>query len=621
MKIVLLTRSHTTIYSLVLVISSLLVGCIRQTSEVVSQSNTKSDNPLLESKNSSSFNYFQWKKQSSQNEAVARVKISEPSAVNHASNAVSSESPGRVTLISESDISESEENRIDFPESFDKPVEEKVKSWRSKSLIQSAKSYPTRISESYYAKSNRVKNASNSLSQGISSRIQRISKTVASPLSRSESENQTASSKATPTDQFRSREVSHYFDHVNFEKARSDVSKLEEDLRDDRNPPEPNYNGLNSELRRLQVTTIMDRAQREFAKKNYEYAAFLAEQALESSYRGHIAFGPEEESPQKLLLRIKKEISSEQASNLQTVEHTKPQVQNNSGQAVQNFQFSPSTVHPLKRRSPVNQIKPGTQSRNSTSSNKELPLIVPRNMGTDQQKITIRSKTPTAKKKVNQRHGISLDVPSFEQKFEEEPKKSDVDKPVSKGEISVQQPEMKLEEIPVDPPAKIRLSNPEPDVQQNSKKTVEKSTSPGPQLMLPKLPSGSQDFTSETKQEQTTHQTSILNHSGQNNGTKSAPVKYQSKVHSKNLQDTQLLDNENNPVRKNNKPVQTASGLTLDEIEWELDEQPQPQLNVGWSGVSALLLIIGGAIILLLLTIIFILLRRGKSSADAPVSE
>lgn len=621
MKIGLLIRNLTTIYSLAVVLTCLMAGCIRQPTEVVSQSNTDTKNPLLSSKNSSSFNYFQWKKKLPVDEAVAKVKINGASPVNSQVDSEFIEKPGRVKLVGHSDESSDILSEPKSKQPQKKMAEEKVSSWRSKSLIDSAKKYPARISKAYQQRTDRIRNASHSITRGISSGIERISNKSATSSEMAEPEANLTDSKTAPMDQLRSSEVSHYFDQVADEKSRSGLSKEKEDFRQGGAGLSPISNGLSGELRRFQVTSIMSRAKREFEKKNYEYATFLAEQALELSYRGHIAFGPQEESPQKLLQRIKKHAPPREELSLQKVEHTKPRVQTNGGQIVQNFQFSPAPVHPLKKRTQSNRKKTETQLPETTSSSQELPLIVPRNMGTDQETIKIRKKKSPVQEPLNRSHGISLDSPVFEEKAEEAKKLSIPDQIVPEKQSSVPQLDMKLEAVSEEPPAKIQLGGPE-TIEQKSEKSVQKSTSPGPQLMLPKLPSRDQDLTSQTKQNQSSQQTTSLKHQGQNQGVQTAPVKFQSKIKPNQPQSQQPV-NDNRVVGEESSAADTATptGLTLDEIEWELDQKVQPQLSTGWSGLSTLLLIIGGAIILLLLTIIFILLRRGNTTTDASVSD
>lgn len=610
MKISLLTRNLTTVYTLLIALSCLTVGCIRKPAEVVSQSDKRSYDPLVSSKNSSSFNYFQSKKQSSSNEAVAKVKVNEPSSVDHRAHTHPEDQTGRVEIVADSTTSPRY-----VSESLKKPVRKPVENWRSKSLIESAKKYPSKVAESYHQKSDRIKLASSSITQGISSGIRRISGKVSDPLEQGESEKKKNTSNLVPSsrDQFRSGEVSRFFDQTTQKDdlASSQISQLENDLRQSLEHAKPTFEGVNDEMRRLQVSSILDRAKRELKQENYEYAAFLAEQALESSYQGHIAFGPEEESPQMLLQRIKKSVPANLVSEVQKIEHTNPRLQSNGSQKVKNFQFSPSPVHPFKRRSVMNPKQTRPQ-QSSTGEIQELPLIVPRFMGTDRQQPA----RPTFREPVPGPPGVSLDTPAFE------PYPTRMEIPAQENtrqqeSDSGSQPTLglELEEVPDEPPAKVRLSGPEP-IHQEQVHDIDDNTSksPGPQLMLPKLPTTvPQDLTSQSVGHNQTHQTTVLNHSEQTQGKQSVPVKFRSKMQ-ETSQDIQTPDMENHPIAEKSKSAPSESGLTLDEIEWELDEKKSPERESQWSGMSTLLLIVGGAIVLLLSSIIVILLRRSNPS-------
>ncbi len=129
--------------------------------------------------------------------------------------------------------------------------------------------------------------------------------------------------------------------------------------------------------------------------------------------------------------------------------------------------------------------------------------------------------------------------------------------------------------------------------------------------MLPKLPSVPQDLTSRAGQNQA-HQNTMLNQSGKQQKTQTAPVKFRSKNQEnvKNEQST-LADLNLAGEKENGRAIKST--LTLDEIEWDLEEKRHLQPKSNWWGMSTVLLVIGGVIILLLLTIIVILLRRKNS--------
>src|SRR5690606_38649672 len=94
--------------------------------------------------------------------------------------------------------------------------------------------------------------------------------------------------------------------------------------------------------------------------------------------------------------------------------------------------------------------------------------------------------------------------------------------------------------------------------------------------------------------------------------TSAAPVNFRSKIQG-SAQD-QSLENLQEQRSRGEQPVAQTS-LTLDEIEWDLEERKKPQDATGWWGIPTLLMIAGGAIILLLLSIIVILLKRGASAS------
>lgn len=613
-KIGLLTRSLTTVYALVIALCCLMVGCLRTPTEVVSQSEKSPHDPLISSKSNSSFNYFQSKKKSSDDEAVARVKVNEPSSVDHRTHTKPVDDTGRVEIIADTST------RPHYStEKIRKTVRHPSESWRSKSLIESAKKYPSKVSGSYYHRnSDRIKLATRygAVAQSGSSGIRRVSNLKFDSLDHDESTKKKVEAKIS-TDQLRSREMNRYFNQLAQGKVSSSrIKQLENELHQDLEHAKPTFEGISDEMRRMQVSSILERAKRELKRENYEYAAFLAEQALESSYQGHIAFGPEEESPQMLLQRIKKNMPANFDSEVQKIEHTNPQIQTNGGQRVQNFQFSPSPVHPLKRRSVINPKQMRPQTRPSTDSIQELPMIVPRNMGTDRPQTA----KPNVRQQVPASPGISLDSPAFEPypAFEQKPAEQleipFPEKTTQQETPSRSQPALglELEEVPDEPPAKVRLSGPEP-VHQNPVEDAADLSKPGPQLMLPKLPVVPQDLTSQSFGHNQSRQATILNSSEQNQSKQSVPVKFQSKK-TKTVQHVQAPGTENSSIAGESKSGLNESGLTLDEIEWELDEEKRPERESQWSGMSTLLLIVGGMIILLLSSIIVILLRRSNPS-------
>lgn len=617
MKSGLLKRNLTTVYALVMVLTCMAVGCLRQPGEVISQSSKESDRSLISSSNSSSFNFFQSKKKYSPDEPVAKVKVSGTSPILDRIR-FDADSPSR-TRVAVNRVTGPANTAEQLQKNARKIVDKRAASWRSKSLIAAAKKYPLQRAVTDSENSGRVKQASSTMPQGISSGIERVSNTDSAASQEQETEQKSSDSRPERSatdqlraDQIRTDKLSRTFDQATQRNMDSEISQLGKDLHQDLEQAKPAFEDLNHEMRRLQIHSIMERAKREAKRKNYEYAAFLAEQALESSYRGHIAFNPNEESPQMLLQQIKKAMPPREDSEVKPIEHTRPQVQTNGGQRVHNFQFTPSSVHPLKRRPVTKPKEVHLQPQYSTDSNQELPLIVPRNTGTERQTITIPQKRSTVPERRENPRGIKLDPPSFEQQPEEQSEFPVPEKTHPRNSSSVPNPGLKLEleEIPDEPPAKIRLSGPEA-VQQDSIKKIEKPSTPGPQLMLPSLPSVSQDHTSQTGQN---HQATVLNHSGRNQKTQTAPVKFRSKIQENRQNDRTPLVEQKLVGANGNRPL-AKSALTLDDIEWDLDEKRGSQLRGGWWGMSTLLLIIGGAIILLLLAIIVILLRRGNSSS------
>ncbi|MCA9014806.1 MAG: hypothetical protein KDA77_05685, partial [Planctomycetaceae bacterium] len=565
---------------------------------------------------------FESKKKVSANEPSATVKISGYYPNANQIDLGAEHEPPRVEMVEHT--GSREEN---LSEQLARPaqntVEAPLENWRSKSLVESAKKYPAKVAESYHRKIDQIKLASGTVNQEISKGVQRVSDAIsvadAKPVEPQSPDPEPLSEKS----QFRAGEVSRYFDQAAEQDVQSQLSQLGKDLKQDLEQTQPTFEDVNQEMRRLQIDTVMERAKRELNQKNFEYAEFLAEQALEASYRGHVAFGLDEQSPQMLLQQIKSLKTPSQNPDVRPVEHSQPQVQTNSGQKVQNFQFQPSRVHPLKRRAVEKPNSPGTQKtqpRPSTGSSGELPLIVPRNMGIEPQTTIVQPRQSDAWSKKTPSGGIALEPPAFEEKTEEPLEIPFPEKTVQPKASSVPGPSLGLEELPDEPPARIKLSGPEP-VQQKSVQAepvpvqtepVQKieqpaaPAAPGPQLMLPKLPSVPGDLTSQTGQTQS-QQATMLNHSGGKQGLQTAPVKFRSRLQEKR-ENGGVLDGENR-----NGPL-AESSLTLDEIEWDLDEKRRPQLRSGWTGMSTLLLIVGGVIILLLLMIIVILLRRGNPS-------
>ncbi|MCA9020315.1 MAG: hypothetical protein KDA74_09255, partial [Planctomycetaceae bacterium] len=94
--------------------------------------------------------------------------------------------------------------------------------------------------------------------------------------------------------------------------------------------------------------------------------------------------------------------------------------------------------------------------------------------------------------------------------------------------------------------------------------------------------------------------------------TGAAPVTFRPKMKGAPQEETL----EKLPQQRSNaaKPLAQTS-LTLDEIEWDLEEQKQTNRSGEWWGIPTLLMIAGGVIILLLLSIIAVLLKRGARTS------
>tara|TARA_R110002111_G_scaffold191869_1_gene258122 strand:- start:10871 stop:12676 length:1806 start_codon:yes stop_codon:yes gene_type:complete len=600
-KIGLLKQYRSTVYSLAVILACLTVGCLRQPGEVISQSGKNAESPLIASNNSSTFNFFESKKKSIPDQAVAKHKV-DASSPRVDPLGFEADPPARISIVGNL-VSRPVNSAEQIQKNARKIVDQRAENWRSKSLVDLAKKYPSNKAESSPRDSGYIQQASSSKTQDNSGGKDQTSQIVSTASDEYQTENKTPEPESAAINQYQADEVSRHDDPSAQQGVASQTAPSGNDLPQDLKRENPVLGEVNQEMRRFQINSIMKRAKREAEQKNYEYAAFLAEQALESSYRGHIAFSPEEESPQMLLRKIKSVMSPLEDSDVKPVEHTKPDVQTTGGQSVQNFQFTPSSVHPLKRRPAEKPKEIRPQPRPSTGANDELPMIVPRNMGTEQQAIPRRNyEAPQQRERAP---GISLDTPSFEQQPEEPtefpvPEKTH---PSQSSTVPQRGLKLELEEVPNEPPAKIRLSGPEP-VQQGQVNETEKSASPGPQLMLPSLPSKSKDLTSQADP----------HHSGWRQGAATSPVKFRSKIQENRQNDSETGADQKFAGADGNRP-RVASTLTLDEIEWDLDEKRRPQLGGAWWGMSTLLLIIGGAIILLLLTIIVILLKRGNPAS------
>ncbi|MFK7779266.1 MAG: hypothetical protein QM501_14265 [Gimesia sp.] len=588
MNISVLKRNLVTVYSLVIFFSCLLEGCLSQSGEVISQVDKSSKDALLASKSGSSFNYFDSKKKYSPDLVVAFGKADDSFPNDLQVGYAEGEKPGRVKIVGHS-IPKIENSEEIAKKTKRSTTDKHTESWRSKSLIKSAKKFPSKIAKTYHQKSAQTKLAVNSVTRGVSSRIQHIAKTVTSSVESDKTKKIRPDSESSVLDQIRTDELSGYFDQEIHQKATSQLTQLGKDLKRDLEQTKPTFEDVNPEMRRLQINAIMERAKQAAKSKNYEYALFLAEQAMESSYRGHVAFSPEAESPQKLLQQIKSIVPVRQDSEIKPIEHTKSKAKTNVGQSVPNFHFSPSAVHPLKRRSTVKPAKRRLRPEIPASPSQELPLITPRNRGIQQQRNTSKPYRDSAKQKARDRsNGIMLEQPTFEHS-----------------------PQEQLEvPAPAESRAKTEAVVPEP-VRQDTGHEVKSSTSPGPKLMLPNLPSMPQDLTSQTGNDQS-HRTTMLTHSGQNQKTQTVPVKFRSKILENVKNERAPLAGQNSAGAKENRPV-IASALVLDEIEWDLEEKRRPRAKGSWWGMSTVLLMIGGLIILLLLTIIILLLRRSNS--------
>ena len=620
MKIGPLTRKLTTVYLLLALFGYLTVGCLRQPADVISQSNQKSDNPLITASNSSSFNFFDQKKKVSVQEKPGRVKLGTPTSVpeeqiaqaEHKSEAMQ---PGPVK-ISQAAFEDAERQRQEAEAAAqNKPVKRSpadLDDWRSKSLIASARKYPSKLMDACQQNSERIQQASGSISREFSQGIRRLAGT-SQPESTSQEKAVTPQEplreepnfEQTADDVFRSDELGRYLDQADQQQsADPQLKQLGQELERDLQQTNPVFEDVSQEMRRLQISSIMERARRELKQKNYEYAQFLAEQALETSYRGHVAFGLDEVSPQMLLQQIKEELAAQQPSDLKQTGHSEPQVQSNGGQRVPNFR--PSRVHPLKRRAtPPQQPEPvkmrPVQPASPGSASDELPLIVPRNMGTTpvQPQQPIRQKSSAG--------SLSLEPPSFEPTLEAPVELPPIEQPIQQREQPVpQEPSVKLEleEVPAEAPARIELKGPEPAAAPvQPSQTVEKqdekpAAGPGPQLMLPKLPSVPGDQTSQT---------------GRHRSTQTAPVKFRSRIQDRGAEPSPFVEQKLEEVQA--EAGQAGTSLQLDEIEWDLAEKKRPEVKSGWGSLTTLLLVAGGVIIFLLSGIIIVLLRRGTSAS------
>lgn len=606
-----LKRSLITVYSLVILLSCFLEGCLSQPGEVISQVEKKSDDALLASKTSSSFNYFEAKKKYSSTQSALIRNVDESSPKIKQVEYQEVEKPGRVKI---SGPVRSELKRPSAGKAagkVQKPVrpktEKRLESWRSKSLIESAKRIPSKVVNTYHQMSDHAKPTSNSVSEKNSSRIRKVVNSVQSTVERDKTEKTNQHSESSAGNQIRTDELRRYNDQTISEEAHSEITQLEQDLKRDLEQSKPTSENVNSEMRRLQIHTVMDRARQAAKQKKYEYALFLAEQAMKSSYHGHVTFSPDEQSPQELIQHIKSISPVQKDSEVKPLKHTKSEVKSNGGQVVENIQFSPSAVHPLKRRATVKPKAVDSGAEKSAPTKQEMPLITPRNRSIQRRKSIVLPDHPPAVELKKRAPEILLEPPTFEQKPEEPVKLTEPDTIQQKKSNSDTQPKLqqKLEGIPEKAPETI--SDPE-TVKQETKKEVNNATSPGPKLMLPKVPSAPQDLTSQTGKTQA-HQATVLNHSGQNQKTQTAPVNFKSQIQNG-------VQNEATPPAVQNSEENrdaSESSLVLDEIEWDLEEKQQSQQQSSWSSMSTVLLMISGLIILLLLTIIVVLLRRSHS--------
>ncbi|MCA9007751.1 MAG: hypothetical protein KDA70_20940, partial [Planctomycetaceae bacterium] len=284
---------------------------------MISQKNEKPAGPLVASKSSSSFNYFSQKADKSKEEAPAKVKISGTFPVDELQNSSRIELSSHTTPAVQKPQVERKPVTQQLQAPATKPAIGLTESWRSKSLIASAKRYPAQIAKKLDQNTERIKQASSSLSQGFSSGIQQIANNAQVNSAEGEDQEQGTSSTQKSDDQSNienslqnAEEVDRLLAEANQQNVRAELTELAKDLHQDLDQTAPAFEDVNQEMRRLQINSIMDRARRELNQKNYEYAEFLAAQALESSYRGHVAFGLEEESPQMLLDNIRKQVSS-----------------------------------------------------------------------------------------------------------------------------------------------------------------------------------------------------------------------------------------------------------------------------------------------------------------------
>ncbi|QDT92396.1 hypothetical protein Pan161_40630 [Gimesia algae] len=569
---------------------------------MISQKNEKTPGPLVASKSSSRFNYFAQKEDKSKEGVLAKVKISGTYPADEFQDPNQMELTSQAAPADQQPETKTAQQRLQKPDK--KPVTGISENWRSKSLIASAKRYPAHIAKKFDQNTERVRQASSSISQGIASKIQHISNdepvdTVtgqdqAQGISPGKTTQRNSNSENTLTS---AKEVDRLLAETNQQNLRAELTELAKDLHQDLDQTAPAFEDVNQEMRRLQINSIMDRARRELAQKNYEYAEFLAAQALESSYRGHVAFGLEDESPQMLLEKIKKQISSIPLTEVQRIQHAEPAAKPNSGQMVPNFQFTPSPVHPLRRRAVDQPETRKTQSNIKNGGSDELPLIVPRNMGIQPQKIQIQPRQSAIKQKPPRSGGISLEAPSFDSQPQVKSDVPHVERIEDKNTDTMHSApalKLELEDVPDEPPAKIKLSGPEAMTEQP---VIEENKSTGPQLMLPKLPSVPGDLTSQVKP---------------GRDTAAAPVNFRSKIQGARQEKTlENLQGQNSSGERS----QAQTSLTLDEIEWDLEERKSPNRAAGWWGLPTLLMIAGGAIILLLLSIIVILLKRGSSTS------
>lgn len=626
MKIGLLTRKLTTVYLLLALFGYLTVGCLRQPSDAISQSSQKSENPLIAAKNSSSFNYFEQKKKVSVKDRPGRVKLGTPATFAETKSDPDAMKPAPVKISQASYEDVERQKREAQAAAENKPVKEvpqaSAENWRSKSLIASARKYPSKLMDACQQNTQRIQQASGTLGKELTQGFKRITggaqdQPTGENASRDpfRSHDEDAPGR-TAAGQLRAEEVNRALDQAKqLGPAEAQLAQLGEELQREVEQreveqPGPAVEAVSQEMRRLQINSIMKRARRELKEKNYEYAQFLAEQALENSYRGHVAFGLEEESPQMLLQQIKQELASHPSAELKQAGHSTPRSPSNSDQ--QEPSFRPSRVHPLKRRAaPRSEIQPArprsVQPAPQQSGGAELPLIVPRNMGT----TPVQPRQPAYQQPKTANGSISLEPPAFGPSQEEPVELPPIEQPVQRETQPVpSQPSVKLEleEVPDEPPARVRLSGPEPAPDAPVQTPQQNSAAPagaGPQLMLPKLPSVPGD------------QTSHMESNGKTPATMTSSVKV--RANPQGLQPAEpspfVEQDHAGHTGHQESAAQGGAGLKLDEIEWDLAERKRPARKSGWGGLTTLLLIAGGLIILLLTAIIVVLLRRGASSS------